>query len=100
MILYWCAGKCWGTMTRARAKEPQVRHCPEDGSDAAVEACEIQPEAAHCAKDVGDMMANTWEDKPIFHQQHKGLRHYAAEFADTLGEILEKGKKAADEREV
>ena len=35
---------------------------------------------------------NTQEDKPIFHQQHKGLRHYAAEFADTFGEILEKGK--------
>ena len=38
------------------------------------------------------MMANTREDKPIFHQQHKGLRPYAAEFADTWGEILEKGK--------
>ena len=88
MIIFWCPGKCWGTMARAREKKPQVRQCPADGLDTAVETCEIQAEAAHYPKDVGDMMANT---KPIFHQQHKGLRHYAA-VADTLGDILEKGK--------
>ena len=55
-----------------REKEPQVRHCPEDGSDAAVETFEIQPGAARYSMDVGDMMANTWEDKPIVHQQHLG----------------------------
>ena len=55
---------CWGAMAGTCEKEPQVCHCPKDGSDAVVEACEGKPGAHHQPEDLGGTAANAQDDEP------------------------------------